>query len=65
MITPNMWVNFIDIMLNEKKPNIKVKLQWDSTYIKLINRLNQSLVLEIITVICGIKGRGSWLRWNI
>ena len=40
-------MNFIDIMLNEK-PNIKVKLQCDSNYIKFINWINQSLILEII-----------------
>lgn len=30
MISFNMGMNFMDMMLNEKRPNMKVKLQYDS-----------------------------------
>lgn len=51
MPIPNTWMNFTDVILDEKKPNTKVYLQYDSICIKFINGLNQSLILEIIIVV--------------
>lgn len=60
MISPSIWINFTDIKVNEKKQNIKVKLQYDFLYIvyKLAKPISD-IRNHHSSYLCGKKGGAS------
>lgn len=54
MTISNTWINFRDIILDEKKPNIKVYLHYDSIYI----------VHKQVKPICDTKNHNQSYLWG-